>query len=328
MANAQSLTSNVSQALKDRYYIELFLRTAENNLVHQQLGQLNLQVPKGENSGGVYWTRWTNLPLVTAGQGEGIPTTAVGLSAVNVTGTSAQYDAAVSLSDLFVRQAFGDVVKAGMQRLAYNAGLSIDTVVRNAIVNSGTSQLAGGATGSWTAINATSVFSITELRKAQRTLVKNSAFKVGAGLNAAAEDAADRGYWVAVISPDTAYDIYGDQTTGAWIDSNRYAGSERIFDGEIGKLYGTRFLETQNAYVNGTAPAQAASPYIHTTLVTGSDYFGVTNLQNLQTFIKDFGSAGTGDPTNKVMTLGWKTTFGTTVLNSAFAVSLANAVSS
>lgn len=328
MANAQSLTSNVAQALKDRYYVELFLRTAENNLIHQQLGQLNLQVPKGENSAAIYWTRWTNLPLVTAGQGEGIPTTAVGLSAVNVTGTSAQYDAAVSLSDLFVRQAFGDVVKAGMQRLAYNAGLSIDTVVRNSVVNSGTSQLAGGASGSWTAVNSTSTFSITELRKAQRTLVKASAFKVGAGLNAADEDAAGKGYWVAVISPDTAYDIYGDSSTGAWIDSNRYAGSERIFDGEIGKLYGTRFLETQNAYVNGTAPGQAASPYIHTTLITGSDYFGVTNLQNLQTYIKDFGSAGTADPTNKVMTLGWKTTFGATVLNSAFAVSLANAVSS
>lgn len=326
MPNAQSLSTNVTQAIKDRYYVELFLRVAEKNLIHQQLGQLNIQVPKGQNSVAVYWTRWTNLPLVTAGQGEGIPTTAVGLTASNVTGTASQYDAAVSVSDLLVMQSFGDVIKAAMQRLAYNAGLSIDTVVRNAVVNSGTSQLAGGATGTWTAVNSTSVFSITELRKSHRTLRKADAFKVGGNINANDDDA--NGYFVAVISPDTRYDITGDAATGAWIDSNRYAGSERIFDGEVGKLYGTRFLESSNAYVNGIAPGQAASPYIHTTLVTGSDFFGVTTLQNLQTYIKDFGSAGTADPTNKVATAGWKTTFGATVLNSAFAVSLANAVSS
>lgn len=331
MANinsALSLTSTVAQAIKDRYYVELFLRTAEKNLVHQQLGQLNIQVPKGQNSAAVYWTRWTNLALVTAGQGEGVPTTAVGLSAVNISGVSSQYDNAVSVSDLLVMQSFGDVMKAAMQRLAYNAGLSIDTIVRNGIVNSGTSQLAGGTSGAatnWSSIPQTATFSITELRKGIRTLRKNDAFKVGGNQNANEDNA--NGYWVAVISPDTAYDITGDSATGAWIDTNRYAGSEAIFQGEIGKLYGTRFLETSNAYVNGTALG-AGTPTIHTTLLTGSDYFGVTTLQNLQTFIKDFGSAGTADPTNKIATAGWKTTFGQTVLNSGFAVSLAHAVSS
>lgn len=329
MANinsAATTTSVLSQAIKNRYYDELFLRTAEATLVHQQLGQLNRQIPKGENSAAVFWTRWLNLPLVTAGQGEGVPTTASAASAVNVTGTNAQYDAAISISDLTAMQSFGDVMKSAMRLLAYNAGLSIDTVVRNAVVNSGIGQLAGGTAGTqaaWTSVPSTAIFTIGELRKAIRTLQKNNAFTVGTNTNAALEP--QQGYWIAVVSPDTAYDVMGDTATGAWIDSNRYAGSERIFSGEIGKLYGTRFIRTSNAYSYGTANT-ANSAFVHATLVTGSDYFGVTTLQNLQTFIKDFGSGGIADPTNKIATAGWKCTFGSTVLNSAFAVTVANAV--
>lgn len=325
---AQTTTTSTSQAVKDRYYDELFLRVAEANLVHQQLGQINRAIPKGENATTIYWTRWVNLATISTGQGEGIPTTALTLSAVNVTGTGAQYDAAVSISDLMALQSFGDVMKAAMQRIAYQAGLSIDTITRNAVVNSGTQQLAGGVSGTYTSVPYTANLSLVELRKAMRTLEKNNAFRVGGNQNAN-EAFLNNGYWLAVISPDAKYDLEGDTTTGAWIDANRYAGSENLFTGEVGKLYGIRFLQTANAVNNGSGLiATATQTYnVHTTLVTGSDYFGVTTLQNLQTFIKDFGSGGTGDPTNKVATVGWKCQFGATVLNSAFAVSLYQAVS-
>jgi hypothetical protein len=65
---------------------------------------------------------------------------------------------------------------------------------------------------------------------------------------------------------------------------------------------------------------------IHETLVVGQNYFGITKLQNLQTFIKPFGSAGTADPTNKIATAGWKTSFGTKVLYSGFGVSIFHSV--
>lgn len=316
---AKTLTSTTSQAIKNRYYDELFLRVAEANLVHQQLGQLNRQIPKGENGASIWWTRWINLPLITAGQGEGTPTTAQVLSAVNVSGTAAQYDAAVSISDLMAQYSFGDVMKAAMQRLAYNAGLSLDTVVRNAIVPNAVPQLATGA-ASITAVPATGVLTIAELRKGMRTLEKANAFRVG-GKENAADAFTGNGYWVAVISPDTKYDLMNDTSTGAWIDTNRYAGSENIFAGEVGKLYGIRFMETSNAftYLNS---AVAATGNVHATLLAGSDLFGVTTTQNLQTFIKDFGSGGVADPTNKVSTAGWKATFGTSMLNSAFGVTI------
>jgi N4-gp56 family major capsid protein len=308
-------------AVKNRFYDQLFLRIAESKLIHKQLGQLNRQIPQGEGgfgTGVVYWTRWTNLPLVTAGQGEGVPTTAVAMTATNVTGSTAQYDAAVSISDLLAYTSFGDVMKATMERLAYNAGISIDTVIRNTISLSGTAQNATGvAAAAFTSIPATGTLSIAEIKKAVRTLRRNDTME------------ADGGFFVAAVHPDSLYDLMTDASTGGWIDANKYdaATSDKLFAGEVGKLHGVRFLETSNGYVRSVSGV-TASGTLYVTSVFGKDAFGVTNLQNLRTYVKGFGSAGTADPTDKVATAGWKTTFGAASLNSAFYVNITHAVSS
>lgn len=316
--SAKSNSTTVSQAIKNRYYDKLFLRVAEAKLVHKQLGQLNRKVAQGEGgygTGVVYWTRWLNLPLVSAGQGEGVPTTAVSMSAVNVTGTTAQYDAAVSISDILAYTSFGDVMKAAMERLGYNAGISIDTLVRNTIAAGGTVQNATGvASAAWTSIPATAVLTIGEIKKAVRTLRRNDTMEL------------PDGHYVAVIHPDALYDLMVDTSTGGWIDANKYTegNASKLLKGEVGKLAGVRFLETSNGYVKGTGVTASAS--IYTTSIMGSDAFGVTELQSLKTYVKPFGSAGAGDPTDKVATAGWKTLFGTAVLNSTFFVNLNHAV--
>lgn len=321
--SAKSTTTTVANAIKNRYYDQLFLRVAESKLVHKQLGQLNRKVEQGEGgygTGVVYWTKWSNLPLVTAGQGEGVPTTAVSMTATNVTGSTAQYDGAVSISDLLAYTSFGDVMKGAMERLAYNAGLSIDTVIRNSVATAGTIQ---GATGVfWSAVPATGVLSINEIKKAVRTLRRNDAMEV------------DGGFFASVIHPDALYDLMVDSTTGGWMDANKYdaATSEKLFKGEVGKLAGVRFLESSNGYVRGssfaTGSAVVASSSIYVTSIFGSDAFGVTDLQSLKTFIKPFGSGGVSDPTDKVATAGWKTTFGSNPLNPSFFVNLHHTVSS
>jgi N4-gp56 family major capsid protein len=318
--SAKSTTTTVAQAIKNRYYDKLFLRIAQSKLVHKQLGQVNRNIEKGEGgygAGTVYWTRWSNLPLVTAGQGEGVPTTAVSMTAVNVTGTTAQYDAAVSISDILAYTSFGDVMKAAMERLAYNAGLSIDTIVAKEVQNSGTFDTVVGsiAAAAWTSIPATGTLTVGGVRRATRKLLRNDSMQL--------ED----GSWVAVIHPDSLYDLQGDTTTGGWIDANKYtdANASKLLTGEIGKLMGVRFLQTSNASVPRTGVTATASIYV--TSFFGRDAFGVTELQSLQTFVKGFSSGGTGDPTEKVATAGWKTTFGAAQLNSNFFVNMNHTVS-
>lgn len=320
LPSALSTTTTVAQAIKNRYYDKLFLKIAEAKLVHKQLGQVNRKIEQGEGgygTGVVYWTKWADLPIVTAGQGEGVATTALSMSATNVTGSTAQYDAAVSISDILAYTSFGDVMKGAIERLAYNAGLSIDTVVRNAISTTLTVQNATGvAAAAWTSIPVTGYLTINEIKKGVRTLRRNNAMEQ------------TDGYFVAVAHPDVLFDLMTDATTGGWIDANKYTdgNASKLLKGEVGRLGGVRFLETSNAYVRNTGVTSSSSIYVTTML--GRDAFGVTDLQNLKTYVKGFGSAGAADPTDKVATAGWKTTFGVTPLNAAFGINLHSTVSS
>jgi len=321
---AKTLTTVTSESIKNRYYDELFLRQADKKLVHKQLGQLNRKVPKGEGGYGsqvLYWTKWLNFDNITSGTGEGVPTTTVAFSAVNVTGSTAQYDNAVSISDIMAYASMGDIMKAAVERLAYNAGISIDNVVKNVISTAGTQQSAS-AVAYWSAVPAGANLIISEVRKGARTLNANDAIQQ------------DDGNWVAVAHPHSIYDLQGDSTTGGWIDANKYtdANANKLMTGEVGKIYGVRFLQSSNAYTRGssfdTTSAVVASTTIYVTSMFGKDAFGVSELQALKTYVKPFGSGGTGDPTDKIATAGWKTLFGTNVLNSAFFVNINHTVSS
>lgn len=316
---ASTLTTTTPQAIKNRYYIEEFLRNAEVNFVHKQLGQMNRKLSQGQGgfgSGAVYWTKWVRLPVVTAGQGEGVATTAIVLSALNVTGSTAQFDQAVSISDIIAYTSFGDVMKAAIGELAYSASLSIDTVVQKEVSNSGTAQIAAAA-ASVSAIPSTAYLLMNEVRKAVRTLDRNNARRLGDG------------YYVAVGHTDSIYDLMGDTSTGGWIDANKYTDSNanKLLKGEVGKLYGVRFLSTTNAYANAVSSITGTGTVQHTSFF-GSDAFGITELQNLKTYVKGFGSGGTGDPTEKIATAGWKTTFGAAMLNNTWAVNVKHMVSS
>lgn len=325
MALDTALTTTVttSQAVKNRYYDQLFLRQADKKLVYKQVGQLNRQVPQsvgGYGTGVLYWTKWVNLPTITSAGTQGAPTSALTFSALSVTGSTAQYDSAISVSDIMAYTTFGDVMKSAIERLAYNAGLSIDTIVRNAISTTMTQQSAS-AVAYWSAVPAGANLITSEVRKAARTLHRNDATEP------------DNSNYIAVAHPDAVYDLQGDTTVGGWATTNTYnSNNNDILTGEVGKIYGVRFLATSNGYVIGssfaTGSAVVASTSIYVTSVFGKDSFGVSELQNLKTYVKPFGSGGVGDPTDKIATAGWKTLFGANVLNSAFAVNINHTVSS
>lgn len=311
-----ALDGYTAKAIKNRFYKETFLMRAEANLVHKQLGQLNVQVPPGQGgygTGVVYWTRFLNLPVVSAGQGEGVPTTAIAMTAVNITGTTGQYDAAVSISDIVKYASFGDLMKQATELLGYNAGLSIDTIVRDALSQNLTTQRAGGV-AHYSLIASTGTMTITEIRKGIRSLANANAQKP------------DGGFWISVMHPYQVYDLQGDTTTGGWLTANTYQ-HDGLLTGEIGKVMGVRVLETSNGKTLTTSSVVGSS-VVYEAQLLGKEAFGVTNLQDLSIIMHGFGSGGVADPTDKIATAGWKTTFGATVLNSLFGVNMATIVSS
>lgn len=93
--------------------------------------------------------------------------------------------------------------------------------------------------------------------------------------------------------------------------------TENIYNNEIGKIAGVRFVETseakkiinagKNAAGSESSPT-ATSRDVYCTLIMGSDAYGVTEVTGggLEFIVKPMGSAGTADPLNQRATAGWK----------------------
>jgi N4-gp56 family major capsid protein len=59
--------------------------------------------------------------------------------------------------------------------------------------------------------------------------------------------------FVGILSPEASYGVTSDTTTGGWIDASKYTGqyASNLFNGEIGKFLGVRFVEETN-YLSNT----------------------------------------------------------------------------
>ena len=106
-----------------------------------------------------------------------------------------------------------------------------------------------------------------------------------------------------------------------WQDVSKYNGGTAIMDGEIGKLYGVRFIETTNVKVANN---------IHSTMIIGKDAYGVCDVEKGSTpqiIVKEAGSAGTADPLNQRSSVGWKTLFTAVRLNEVAMIRIEHGVS-
>lgn len=85
-----------------------------------------------------------------------------------------------------------------------------------------------------------------------------------------------------------------------WIDAHKYAQPDAIYNGELGKIGGVRFIESSEAkvYENG----------VFGCLFLADGAYGVTEITGggLTTIIKQKGSAGTADPLDQRSSIGWK----------------------
>lgn len=220
------------------YYDKKLLMNARPNLVYQQYGQA-VVLPK--NSGKtIQFRKWTPFGALTTALTEGVAPDGQSLEMSEVSTTIEQYGGYVAVSDMLDLTALDPVINDSVELMGDQGGLSIDTLTRDVLHSSTNVQYAGGksyrhllsALG-----EQPSVLSVDEVRKAVRTLKRNKAPQF-------VRDG--KGYYVAVVGPDTTYDLQSDSL---WQDVSKYSACEQIFDGEIGKLFGVVFVETSQAVV-------------------------------------------------------------------------------
>ena len=110
----------------------------------------------------------------------------------------------------------------------------------------------------------------------------------------------------------------------AWLNASQYSNVEELYKGEVGRLYGAKFIMTTNAFITESAlgtdadrfiydadsgGGAAADKDVHVSLFLGEGAYGVPELASQSPFspkmiITD--SADKSDPLNMLITAGFK----------------------
>ena len=300
-------TSATLSSVMQIYYDKRLLKRAEKELVYKQLGRVGT-LPQGMGKS-IYWTRYTNMPSASTIT-EGTDPTARGISAVTVSAVLAQYGDLTQVTDVLSLTAFDNVISSAVELLGYQAGLTVDTVVRD-IVAATTNVLYASGVANRTSIAASNVLTVADIRKAIRTL---------RGANAMPNSKAG-GKFVAVVHPNVEYDLQGDSN---WVNAALYTekGVDRIFQGETGEMYGVKFLRSANAPV--LTNSGSAGTEVYQTLIFGEEAFGVSDLQSIRTIVQN---PSKNSALELYADVGWKCSFAAVILNNDYMVSIESAAS-
>ena len=277
------------------FYSDYLIDMAEPNLVHDQFGQKH-PIPK--NGGKIIeFRKYDSLPKALTPLTEGVTPNGQKLSMSVITSNVQQYGGYIELSDILLLTAIDNNLVQATKLLGSQAGRTLDTITRE-VLNGGTNvQYAEGQVTARNALvggqaSGNHYLTVDAVRRAVRFLKVMNAPKIN-------------GSYVGIIHPDVSYDLMSDEK---WVNVKTYSDPDGIYEGEIGKIEGVRFVETSEAKVFEGAGASGVDVY--STLILGADAYGVTEITGggLEHIVKQLGSAGTADPLNQRATAGWKAT--------------------
>lgn len=308
-----ALNTTASGGLSDEmktFYDRMLLERTVPELLHAKFGQKR---PIPRNGGKtIEFRKFAGLATATTPLTEGTLYSAIkDISVSALTATIAQYGEAVGFSDLVSTTTIDPLLAETVKILAENSAETIDELIRDVLV-AGTNVIYAGAATSRVTVAAGHTFGVAEVREAVLNLRLNRARKIG-------------GFYQAIIHPRVAFDLQG---TSEWVSANQYAGSQRIFDGSLGTLYGVKFWESDKAKVFADAGV-GGTVDVYASLVFGADAYGIVDLagHNLQAIYKPLGSAGAADPLSQQQTMGWKVAFTSKILQDLFMVRVESSTS-
>ena len=276
-----TLLDGLSPEMKTFYDMTL-IDEASANLVHDQFGQKRPIPANGGKT--IEFRKFSSLPKATTALTEGVTPDGKSLTVTAITATVDQYGDYITQSDVLELTSLDNTILEATKLLGKQAGLTLDTIVRDKIHSENKSIFWANEKASRSALAAEDQLTVKEVQAVVAHLRAQNAPTIG-------------GKYVAIIHPYVAYDLMRDPE---WIDAHKYANPTNLYEGEIGEVAGVRFVQTTEAkiYEGG----------VFSTLVFGEGAYGVTEISGggLQTIVKQKGSAGTADPLDQRSSVGWK----------------------
>ncbi len=326
MANANAVT--LTNAIKTLYERRLLSR-ALPRLVHGRFG-MNA---KWKGYGSYEVRRWESFDIVTQSLAEGNePGENVAPTITIITLTPAWYGAWVQYTDQLVLTSFDPAISEISALLGEQAGLSIDTLIRNDLTDNATTDFAGAATTRGGIDTSNDVIAFVDFIQNVAQLEANNARPV------------DGPYYVAICHPHTWATLMQDST---FVTLFTREGGASIRSGFVGLILNVKIYVSSNSRIY--VDAGTASADVYDMLFIGADSYAVAGLAGLfpnlmadsgaeqlrggmtgknvnvvDIIVKDLGEGGL-DPLNRRGTVGWKVTNTQQVLNSTWIRNLEHA---
>lgn len=249
--------SSLSPEMKT-YYEDTLIDLAGPKLVHAQFGQ---KKPIPKNGGKtIEFRKYSPLPKLLTPIEEGVTPKGQSLEVTKLEATVKQYGGYVTVTDVLQLTAIDNNIVEATELIGDQSGETLDTIVRD-IMNGGTNVqysddptvtarhlLIGGQD------EGNNYLNVRAIKLAANSLKRQNAKKI------------DNNY-VAIIHPDAQFDLTDDPH---WENVKIYCDPEDMYEGEIGRIHGVRFVETTEAKVFHAEDLSVASRTLTIKSVSGA----------------------------------------------------------
>lgn len=282
-----TVNTDLSVEMKE-FYDKTLIEMAGPELIHDQFAQKR-PIPAGGGKT-IEFRRYASFPKALTPLQEGVPPTSTVLEASAIKATVDQYGAFSKITDVLELTAIDNNIAEATKLHGRQAGLTLDTITRNAMHMGTRVRYCPSAAAPDTEITtrgnlkADSKLTVDVIMQTVASLRASNAPTIG-------------GKYIGIIHPFVAYDLMRDPE---WIEAHKYTDSTKLYNGEIGEIGGVRFIQSSEAkiYEGG----------VFGTLIFGDGAYGTTEITGggLKHIFKSKESGGTSNPLEQYSTVGWK----------------------
>jgi N4-gp56 family major capsid protein len=303
METTGNITRSGSQPLLQNYLHNYFLKNYQAKTRFRQLGKAPVSSVGYRTISRARFDRDLSEPndaiLV-----EGVPPADTALQAGLITVLPIQYGKIATVTDVLMAMSKLDVVKETLNALADNAHRIIDKVIQNELLTNMVNVRYAGGVVSRAALTSSSTVNLTDISVISAFLSEKGAPEY------------DGNNYIGVIDNNVAHDLRTASGQNTWIDVHKYTsyGIKNVFSGEIGTLFGVRFIKSNNLLTVDITNAQGEDITVHMAYFMGKDAYGVANLQAFKTYYVP-NTASFANPLAQGARVGWKCDFASVILN-------------
>lgn len=259
--NLNTTTKNGMSPLMESILNRYVLDANKTKRKYTKFGQ-KVDIPKGKAKT-VAFDKLSPLPKATTPLTEGVTPKGAAINITRVKGEPEQFGNYVSYTDqldFFANDPSPEVLKY-TDLLTENQLETFEHLDAMELASGLNVFYAGEATSR---AELTDVLTVKDVRRAVTSLKRNKV------------QPADGTDYIAFIHPDVVYNIYNDEE---WRQPHTYRDTKQLYDGEIGRLFGVRFIEDPDAYVFRGEPFADKYDELSITKVDGANIYIAETLE-------------------------------------------------